>query len=176
MRRCGQGCSIGCWPRTIIAYAPMPRAWPASGVRAWSSHWPGSGSGPAMNIRASGWRRQWPQRMCPGQSRSRSLCRFGPESGIVFSITPLARALGRCSRIGITPCATGNWILPATPSARIFCESCAARRRKGRRRVSNSTIWPAWPVINRRGKACLGCTRRWPGASGRAATRNDWSR
>ena len=67
---------------------------------------------------------------------------------------------------GITPCATGNWILPATPSARIFCESCAARCRKGRRRGSNSTTWPAWPVINRRGKACPGCTRRWPGASG----------
>ena len=31
---------------------------------------------------------------------------------------------------------------------------------------SNSTTWPAWPVINRRGKACPGCTRRWPGASG----------
>ena len=80
--------------------------------------------------RTSGWRRQWPQRMCPGQSRSRSLCRFGGER-IVFSITPLARALGRCSRIGITPCATVSWILPDTPSARIFAKAARHAAEKG---------------------------------------------
>ena len=160
-------CSTGCWPRRITAFAPMPRAWPASGARALGpSRWPDSGSGPLTNIRASDWRRRWRRRMCPGPSRSRSSCRRGPESGIVFSITPLARARGRCSRIGIMPCATENWILPATQITRIFCESYAARRRNGHRRGRGSTTWPAWPVINRRGKVCPGCTRRWSTASG----------